>query len=81
MIYYAVLSSGLPGEETKAAEQEVILHIERERVPSGLVPQGTRPARCEPPAPPHPQQAALEYTSNVKVTKQSHSKASDGGGH
>lgn len=45
MIYYAVLSSGLLGEETKAAEQEVILHIERERVPSGLVPQGTRPAQ------------------------------------
>lgn len=35
-------------------------------------------SKCEPTVPPHPQQAAVEHTSNVKVTEQSHSKASDG---
>lgn len=58
-----------------------ILHDERSRVPSVLVTQGTGPcqkASVNRPLPLILSKRLLEHVSNVKCTKQPHSKASDG---
>lgn len=69
----------LPWEERTGSTQEVILTLKGRGFPRLWCHRAQgRLSKCDPTVPPHPQQAALEHTSNVKFTKQSHSKASDG---